>query len=183
MHVESQQSAAQVSSLQPSSFVLTDNRTGILRAWAKQHLLPSMASSGPPSPATRVPPERNAPARVSAEGSRRNAAEDRNDGKGKRGIETATAYTAVRYSLKPESCQQARFSSGSLSVGPAVLLCTGSCSRRPRPALEQVLPEVGSIHLLPVVRCRVISCVRPSSFTALLCALPRSFHSSTLRRR
>lgn len=35
------------------------------------------STSGPPSPATRVPTERSAPARVAAEGSRRGAAEER----------------------------------------------------------------------------------------------------------
>ncbi|CAM9668219.1 unnamed protein product [Ectocarpus sp. 12 AP-2014] len=39
-----------------------------------------MTSTGPPSPATRVPPERNVPARVSMEGSRRNIADDRGEG-------------------------------------------------------------------------------------------------------
>lgn len=38
------------------------------------------STSGPPSPATRVPPERSVPARVAAEASRRTAIEDRSDG-------------------------------------------------------------------------------------------------------
>lgn len=39
-----------------------------------------MASTEPPSPANRVPPERNVPARVAVDGPRRTIGEDRNEG-------------------------------------------------------------------------------------------------------